>query len=779
MKEEKKYKTQRAASIVKEWRKTYSLEDFPVVEREAEECAKRSSEISPTMLKVLFVCCSFTQNEEHSNQLLINMIPEAGMEELMEIFSKITSFSDEFLEYCKEYCQVKKLRNIISKIFRKHKITCPEAHVYHFDRMDERQKKHCISGLFGTINSPEFKNSKEAIASVIEQYSFLLPNLTERGYRNVLRIGKIHIFANSFSPFHPSEVIRLEYFKTITCFPDFYQFLYFNQFIAEPETVREVKRVFLEKLEGFKQEKVVFPIYIDLLYNGLIKRMCRAENLQRRHLGVVLLSVIFKYEPTILEPRLVMSLIYDLSTDIRKLSSAFRDLVTPDIQYHLGNLASLESHKVQGASIFLQDTRPMDIFSRLLLAIDTSNDDFIYGLLYCLNHMKYDSNEYSLIVHSLYEKHSKLSENAIEDGSSASWHILRECCRYFKRVGRNDLLMECMLHSDHLGLICFIKEIADTSNLDPKVYISKGISKIIKKRTNTRKSGGLSQYFVILGNSKFGDEDAISNYSLIKQALFDLIAVTDEQFIVLKDVDENVIFHTLNVFISLFDGYSTDHSFYVRLAFSCLDHASFSIKNCGFALLHLLFRKVLAAQKFFDVFFLTRKLIRMHLSKLLQLSIDKKNEYAVFFILFIFQNMKMLSRAEKTLVGKCACIGGLVGLKAQTILNGLGFPSRLEIQPLKLEFSLGRPEPDILANILVYLNLEDSRIKKLLYERYSFQDASFPYLIHQTVRFIKKIGLCEAVKTRLLDYKANTQHKLHSEKFYIPELDLDYILEQL
>ncbi|ELA40792.1 uncharacterized protein VICG_02171, partial [Vittaforma corneae ATCC 50505] len=329
-------------------------------------------------------------------------------------------------------------------------------------------------------------------------YAHLLPEISELGYQNIKRMGKLCIFQNKFSYLHHSETMRIEYFTRIEHFPDIYRFLYFNQFIVDPVNIKRIGEIFLEKMEILKHDSALFSSYIDMLYNGLVYRMCRAKNFQRRHLGTVLLTALLEYSPGMVDSSLIVDLIYDLSSEIRKIASKFRKWIAIDIMHHIKNLTASENYKVYGASIILQDIDPEIIWAELVNRV-SADDNRVFGLMCCLNLMNYTRDKYSSIVFSLYEKYKSIDdEKYTKNCSMLSWNVLRECCVHFKNIKRNDLLMGCMLQTDHLGLVCLIKEITSIDGLDIKHYISKGVNEILHRNTTVRKSGGLSQYFALL-----------------------------------------------------------------------------------------------------------------------------------------------------------------------------------------------------------------------------------------------------------------------------------------
>jgi len=170
--------------------------------------------ISFSTLKILIVCLKFKENEQLANEILIKMIPEAEIEELIMIFTKITVYNDKFIEYCKRYAEVRQVRPIIIKIFKKLKITYEPAHIYNIDDFNNSKNEAILKSLLNTFNTDEFKTTKVYLQNLkIEKIKEHLPVLNEIGIRNFRKIFQSE-FSSFFklSPFDKSEIIRVEYY---------------------------------------------------------------------------------------------------------------------------------------------------------------------------------------------------------------------------------------------------------------------------------------------------------------------------------------------------------------------------------------------------------------------------------------------------------------------------------------------------------------------------------------------------------------------------------------
>lgn len=871
MKIKNKSKSKEIVDIVKDLSKIYNLKElendlsntYNLTKLENfENEIKKYNEFSSNMLKILFIGYNFKQNEQLANQMLIDLISGSNTDELVAIFTKITIYSDEFIEYCKKYAKVKRLRSIITQIFKKLNITYEEAGIYNFTGMKEFTKIEYIKRLFQSINSISFKNNKNLILELIDEYKNYLPEPTETGFRNLKQIGKLDIFKDQFSYFNKSEIIRMEYFSNLKNFEKIYEFLYYNHFFNDIENIKNLGIIFKQKMKLLSNKKDIFPTYIDLICNGLVYKMCNSLNTHRKYLGTLYLLTISEYFPEIINKNLIINLIYDKSTEIRNVASKMKNLVDRNILTHLKNLLSTDSYKIYGSCILLEDISPEIILSELKDRFN-KNEKSLLGFMCCLNYMNYKNVEYTLLVHKIYKKFIKIEDETYSE--NPSWGIIRECCIYYKNINRDDLLMECLLESDHLGLVSIIKDLIDINELDIKNYINKGIEVIKSKKSTVRKSGGLSQFYIVLNKNT-------ENYDLIKESLFNLIAVDsstnsllvsssddrsvnisnnnkvsaiddnevnisinsiddnkvnlllnnkatspgnnqiDNQMICLKNVEEHILFHTLNIFASIFDDYSEDHFLYLKLGFSCLTNKSFCIKNCGFVLLSLIFKKILIFQRTFDTFLLTRNEIRKYLIHMLEFSIKERNKYVIFFILYIYSNMNDRNELENQLILKCESIGEFITLKVKDInesynnncnsdnINNFNnsnsdIINNENIDNINNTFNSYNDvcynnidKTDInntdkiiknvknIVNILITLNKNDENIRKTVENLFNLKDASFEFLIH---KIIKNIDFQEEIKSDLINYQRKMLNGLELEVIYRSELDFSYILELL
>ncbi|KAM0680424.1 hypothetical protein GINT2_001484 [Glugoides intestinalis] len=724
----------------------HSLKDYELLDEIISNSSFQNDDVSIAMIKIFFLCLNFKNDELLVNKLLTNLIPNSDIEELLVIFSKVTIYSDEFIEFCKQYAVVKKLKPTIAKILTKLKITCEEAYIY----SSIKEKKDIIR-LLETINTRQFSNTKDLIKLLIDQNSKYLPALTEIGYRNLQKIGKIDLIASQYSYKHRSETIRVEYFRKINDFSSLFQFIKFNQFIYENTNVKHLAGLFEIKIRVFLDTSEEFSTNINCLYHKVLKKMCESQNPVRRCFGTALLCVLLKYKPEIVDLQLLCDLIYDVSIEIRRLASQFIYLFDSNPEQHLQLLISNETHKICGASMFLAATPPEPIF-KLLVEVFESGNELLYGPMHCLNLMGYRTDEYKNFVMKVYNKYAQ-----------RNWKIMKECCMHFKLLERDDIIITCLLRAEHLGLICTIKEMINVEKLEIEWLIKKGIEEITKKTNNVRKSGGISQYFVLLIKNR-------QNYPRLKESLLELLGTTPT--LKTLNCDETVLFHTLNAFISIFDDYADDYGFFLRLGFLSVDNISFNIKNCGFVLLCAVFKKILISQQSFDVFFISFKDIRKCICDILECAIQKKNKYSVFFVLFIFQNMKSKTEYEIELIRKCKEFGGMIQFKALSITGKL----YTEVENIHKEDKKpieNYPKHEIFAKALIELNSNSQLcFTEFLKAKYSLENASCEYLIHQTVKLAKKLGY----RSEVYEYLNKINQRVY-ESVYSPDFDFNFILD--
>lgn len=889
-------------------------------------------EISPVLIKIMFVCMSFHEDEQLANEILVSLIPVADLDELVIIFNRITIYSDTFIRYCKEYSKIRSLKPVITKIFKKLQLNDEEAYI--FTNTDDLNESS-IRRLFETINTSEFKKTKGVTSKLVKKHKDLLPPLSENGYRNIRQIGKIHIFESEYRLDHPSEIIRIEYFKKTDDFLSIYEFLCFNQLISEPDHRNEIKVGLKQKLFNLRNSSE-FTAYVDLMYNGLVLKMCKSKNPIRRHMGAIILRILSQYLNEAIDQQLIVDLIYDVTFEIRKEASELRSLVKTDLQTHFKRLFSHNYEEIYGACIFLSDLEPKCIFNEFSRYFhnsirveggsnyenvssfnnvsncksestnyenelncengsnynseSTNNEhknknestdieswkqitvdgivvdkDYVYGLMCCLNNMKHTEPIYTQLVDQLYQEHSSFP-------SKYSWRILKECCIHYKLLDKNDLLMNVLLKSDHLGLIILIRDLVDVSKINIDECVENGIDEIFKKTTNARKSGGISQYFTILIKNR-------DNYSKVKDRLFKIIKEYERQLIdsnyykiydeiQLIDLNyykvsyersntdsnngkvsderlntdsnngklydkqqlidsnngklydersnidsnngkvydkqqsidysngkdehilESTVFHVLNAFLAIFDDYSEDQLFYLRLGFFCLQQSSFAIKNCGFSLLGSLFKKILISQKTFDNFMLSFKTARQEIAMILENAIENRNVQTIYFILFIYEHSSNLSYEEMNLILKSETVGGLIYLKATDVLKR---QLNIKSDVISTEKEDAQPSDDsadvdivtFLTAILISLNSNtqiDQSVMRILNEKFKISEntsksVSVEFLIHRIAQVVKKFNISKDVVDLLAEYAKSKYKKEYDQDLYSPEYDFSYIIE--
>lgn len=744
-------------STVKEITKGLNINDMGKVIKLLNQYATENPSFNSFSLQLAFICIHFKENEEKSNLLILDLIPNLQIQELVIAFNKMTRYSDAFIEYCKKFSNVRQLRPVILEIFKKLKITYEEGGIYCFEEMDEIEKEPMIERLFKCINTNDFKRNKDVIAPLIRRYSHLIPELNETGYRNLNIIKCTDIFLYDYSAIHPSETIRLQYFKLSDDFVEIFVFLKFNQILINSVHRNEIISVFNEKLKKLSGNKELFPIFVDLILNGIVKSMCVSSDLRRRHLGTGLLVQLGKFVKNPLITTLINELIYDVNSSIRDLAARLSYLNNKPESFHLQNLISHEYPKIKGASIFLEDYDSEALCIELKSLFEAGNEN-IYGIMHLLNIQTYKCDDYGTLVDLIYKKYSNIN-------SVYSWRILEKCCMFFINCERYDELMNILLSADHLGLICAIN---DAFNLPKNYDISKmleiGLESIIKNNKNIRKSGGLPIYFLKLINQK-------ENFLKVKTSLFNLIGSFKGGLIHLNDSSENILFNTLNIFSSFQDKCTNDMPFYFLLGFSCLNHPLFTIKNCGFDILSSVFEQITLDQPMFDTFFNINNNLRICVLNILKIAILSRNHHSIYFCLLIYQRVGKLTVNERNEIQNCKNHGELITLKANSVLNCKYDGKQKQdnnfavsddfVVPLHVKF-LKKLKPqkchriqakiNEITNILISLNSFEIINLKKWSKKHKILYSSSEYLMYQISVLIKKMNISNDVINCIEEY---------------------------
>lgn len=757
--------------LVREITKSLSLNNIEQARASIEKYCKENRSSVSIVLELAFICLHFKENEVLANSLLLDLIPKLQTRELVVVFNKITIYSAQFIDYCKKFSHVKQLRPVIGEIFKKLKITFEEGDFYCFESMSEEERIRTVQRLFGFINSTDFKSKKEIIKPLIRKYSHLLPELNEIGYRNLLAAKCIDIFLYEYSAIHRSETIRVQYFEQCDQMIEILMFLKYNQIILNPLNRNKIVSDFSLKLDQLRYDSL-FPTFVDLVFHGILLKMCKSSNIERRTLGAALLGSIVCRTDICNAIDVVNDLIYDVSSEIRHTLSEFEYLDERPTHFHLDNLLSNEIFKISGASIFLMNFYSEAILKKLKFAI-SSSDDRILGYLHLLNKQKFISDDYEAVINLVYEKY-------INSDFELSWRIIKECCIFYKNVGNYKAIMNTLLRSEHLGLIHSINELFEFSkSFELEYFLTLGVNYILNNMKNVRKSGGISLYF-----SKLVENE--NNYELVKSNLFELIGTFENRLIKLKTIPDHILFHVLNIFFSLTDKNVEDLPFYLLLGFSCLDYPSFSIKNCGFSILSSVFRRMFTKQSTIDAFFVLHPHVRKDILDILRNSVVSMNHISAYFCLFIFQKLSNFSIEEIQEIENSKKIGELVKLKADATLEKRKYeeykPNQFEYDShMYVKCSVDNCEVHDCCNLLILLNtFEESFIKKKL-KKYKFLDSSNEYLLYQISFYLKKKGTIKIVKKCLKEYSNKLYDKLriNTENLCDPVFDFEYLFEIL
>lgn len=689
-----------------------------------------------TRLKILVAGFCSGEDPALADRLLLGCAADASLANLELVFKKLNALSDEALALGMKYATVPETRPAVAKLFVKNGVSFEEAHIYNIKALQSviAHRSRGIAGpahaaltrLFGTINTNEFKTTKHALHSLPFSAALdYLPVLTERGILNYKELAAGDVFRHGIiegSMHHPSETVRVEYFKKMVSYDSIVEFFTYNQFISGLYNQKSLITYFKNKLIEFNssenckvtkisdskkqhEESTVssgirglvmkartkeldernimlksrpriecFNDFLATMADSIAVKMCKSPILVRRHLGAHILACLVEYMDDIGKyARLIDELIYDKSHEVRKAVAVCCPRMSSLYNRPIANLLSDSSYLICGAIEYLKRYDAGELMGVLkekyaeeyVPAMATRSDlrscTPIHGLIRCLAEMHlHDLSELEMIVHALYSY-------ALGREDEVSWRIMSECLFFYHKRGRADMLLKALLVTDHFGIICNAKMYLSMANAGAIEYLPLGIGAIMNKKKNTRKSGGLCLFFVSLIRDK-------ESYEHVKQSLAELLfggaAASTAAAPVHITASESVAFHCLNVFRSILENhYYDDVLFYMNASFTCLLHSSFNIKNCGCAIFSALLRSIFVRYGSIDSLFLANRRVREAVHQFLVRAIEHRESLLAYFILSIYARTRSLSVAEKDAIGRSMAMGEFVEARAMRILK--------------------------------------------------------------------------------------------------------------
>lgn len=783
-----------------------------------------------TTTRILLISLKCREDRALAGSLLIRCAEDASPFNLDLIFKKLDLTSSGALSLCRRYICIPRYRHTIASLFRKSGVFCEEAHVYDIRRLQRfvgRKHRHVPDGteeadaeprsssalhrLCGTINTPEFKITKKTLLS-LPFYNSLeyFPVLTEQGIRNYRELTGGSIFEHGLvagSAFHVSETVRVEHFGTLTTHSEILEYFRYNQFIEDLGNQKRLVGYFADRirLSGAAQDKAAFKGFIDTIVETVVVKMCDSTSLPRRHLGAcLLLAVLGLVGSTDAHMPLIDRLVYDKAHEIRtlvsvlcpKMGSCYAFPVHNLFSHHyymifgatsylrggsperlLGILRAVLSTKVSGGGLadFLEDKIKEEGDREVLeqmqaLSIETDTDRLvrlpIFGLVHCLAVMGCASGVLRTLVDSLYG-------STLGKEDTLSWRTLKECCFYYHRLGNVDILMRTLLCCDHFGITSSIKSYLVLDAQSTERYLPWGIECIENKKNNTRKSGGLSVFFLALVQNR-------ANYECVKRRIVGLLY--DEGIQAEGSCgrelngDEAVVFHCLNILRSFVeDCLGDDVFFYFDLSLQSLLHSSFNIKNCGCAIFGALAKKILTRHRTFDALFLVDQRLRDRVHGCLLRAISSLDLRVVYFILFVYRRTDQLTQREVAAAKAYLALGGFVRLQAAKVISRTEDSRAEASRSFCLRFREGLSERKTLFLVHQILGSGDpfrvEAAKRFLQEKHHIPFYSTEYTKHKVVELAVSRGHRDYFYSKITDRPAR-RSTARASKYFEEDTDL-------
>jgi len=675
--------------------------------KSAKSCAERNllsadardakSAIIQCVLEILE--CSSIYNLHLAMKLLVRIIDSYDGVDSCKFTAGITSI-------CKRFGSYGELQGDIRHLLEKLKICIPEHHLYSVSCLKETNNPQMLEGLMGTINSNIFKKTKKVLKDLpYEDYLDHFPVLSELGILNYRELANGNIFKDgilSGSLHHPFETVRVEFLKTLNDAGSIEQFLRFNQMMEDKQNQETALA------HVIKTAKVTPEI------ERMCISMCKSRNLLRRHFGTLILAKTGILESMLKTDNqcrcmietdndqgmrnLFLNLAMDSCMEIRELISAHidQDLLKQfkvSREFVIDKLETGKSYIIEGISKFV-DEKMLGEFEKEMDDIFISNSpggkgicDSVIGSHISesgfdnslassrLKESKEQSKRFIGVLHCLImhstdaEPDNDKEKDTLEDQRRAkyisedrirllyqwglkneNWMVIKECCTFYHLQRKPDSLMRILLHSDHLGVISRIKAYLEPERLCLEPYLREGLQALQEKEINSRKSGGLSLYFVLLARDP-------KSYAIIRNELLELI----------QTGKEHIMIHCLNIFRGILDATGNDEAFFLSLSLDVLDHPSYNIKNCGFGIFSAVSKKILAKTTF-SAFLAVHK--EIDLLGHLKLALDRDDRVSAYLILFVYEKLDFIPPGAKLEIARCLEYSDFMQLKARQILSG-------------------------------------------------------------------------------------------------------------
>lgn len=332
-------------------------------------------------VKILLASLNYEKNRELANDILLNLMEGASIENLFLIIQKINFFTMSSIEKVSEYVFIPELRPLIDKKFISENISYDKGFIYSIEELLQSENEiQRIKNLLATINTDNFKFSRQSLIN-LPYYSYfdLMPTLNEKGIHNYYKLTNGDLLKNGWltgSISDESEYLRIAFFETIEDIEKIFEFLKYNQFINDINILKRLLKSLKVKLNNFKlnlgqnydDSENNFNKILDRLTNDFAIKMCKSNILSRRYFGACLIQIIMEYNKNEKLIDLATQLSFDKAHEIRELFSNHNLISNQSFIELIENILSDKNNLVSSAVSQLKHSDPKILFNILKLS---------------------------------------------------------------------------------------------------------------------------------------------------------------------------------------------------------------------------------------------------------------------------------------------------------------------------------------------------------------------------------------------------------------------------
>jgi hypothetical protein len=759
---------------------------------------------NPLRLKLCIVEIMLKNSCDEALEFLVSIPYPRDRDNLLAIFwilllitRKHGRFDTRTLQKCKTYFQIGYLKRLVSRILVTFATQRPDlvTQFFTFNEMCEmglwssemigRADAEGIRCFFRSINSKAFKRCKKVFKDMDTGLFIYLPDeYNSMGYchlrelfreASIERLEELSKVVSSlvrlFLPLkidnmdadwfiHKDDNVRVEAFRHVTDVCTARRFLLVNQFNYDLASLRLLvsyfrefmRRAVLEEEDGLRS-----------VYSDVVTAMIESRNMARRLFGALLVDLF-------MEHGLVSSpswsrLLFDKAHEIRECVKKHARTLNLSNELLMEKILGHESYEIEGAISYIEAKdgnteeakREFDHRLQYFIAADDKRiAEFpIYGLIHLLSRQqRYDISEsIGTVFVYCFRRLAGVADGELESSARlvVCWRNLRECCYfYYLSILRGaeyrylDNLLMTLLQVAHLGTIFAVSEHLseiferlDFSAEELRKIVEACFEHIKEYKPTFRNSGGLSMVFLaVLRNRTHFKE----TFSYVLQEIFRSI----------EGEDQSLRLHSLNILHKLIENNSLcdklvqECPVLFHIAFSAVGSKLWPVRNAGTKIFSKIVARTFGSRAQAETCFLLHGDLRELVHEQAVSFLRENNELGLFLALCIYEKMD-LTEDERGVVDECAEKGGLLSLKARSVLGSKPFPAGGT--RLHLKFSRDIPEEEKLCKILLLLDAssEEERMaaREYVNREVDCTSCSLEYQKHIIVKRLCEMGAVE------------------------------------